>query len=126
MTKKIKIIIESAKLELIGELYENATTRAIWNVLPINSIINTWGEEIYFDIPVDLKLEHDARAKVKIGEIAYWDVGKSMCVFFGKTPASNDENPIAASPVNVFGKIIDDPKKLLNVKDKSEIIVKKA
>ena len=126
MARKIKIIIKNADIELEGELFDNPTADAIWNILPIKSNVNTWGEEIYFDIPVDLKLEPDARANVEVGEIGYWDVGKSMCIFFGRTPASKGDKPVAASPVTIFGKIIGDPKKLSAANDGDEVIVEKA
>ena len=123
MTRKIKVIVKSANLELIGELYNTNTADKVWEALPFESTVNTWGEEIYFDIPVTLNLEPGARAKVEIGEIGYWDVGKSMCIFWGRTPASRDNQPIAASPVNVFGKMNGDPKVLKSVKDGDEILV---
>ena len=125
MVKKIKIIIKSVNIELEAELFDTPTAQAIWNELPFKSNINTWGNEIYFDIPVTLDLEKDARANVDIGEIGYWDVGKSMCIFWGRTPASKDDKPVAASPVNVFGKVIGDPTVLNAVNDGDEIIVEK-
>jgi len=125
LVKKIKIIIKSVNIELEAELFDTPTAQAIWNALPFKSNINTWGNEIYFDIPVTLDLEKDARANVDIGEIGYWDVGKSMCIFWGRTPASKDDKPVAASPVNVFGKVIGDPTVLNAVNDGDEIIVEK-
>ncbi|MFX1294378.1 MAG: cyclophilin-like fold protein [Promethearchaeota archaeon] len=125
MTKKIKIILKRAKIELKGELYETPTGNAVWEILPIRSEVNTWGEEIYFGISLEHPLEPEARANVEIGEIGYWNVGCSFCVFFGATPVSSGEKPVAASPVNIFGKVIDDAKMLRNVRDGDEVIVEK-
>ena len=125
MTKKSKIIIEVAKIELKAEIYETITGKKVWEILPLKSKVNTWGEEIYFSIPLTLPLEPDARANVEIGEIGYWNIGKSMCVFFGPTPASIGENPVAASPVNIFGKVEGDAKILRIVEDGAEVIVEK-
>ncbi|MHA1131138.1 MAG: cyclophilin-like fold protein [Candidatus Helarchaeota archaeon] len=126
MTGKIKIIIKSRKIELTAEIFDTLTGNKVWELLPISSKVKTWGEEIYFDIPLTLTLETDARAEVKVGEIGYWDVGKSMCVFWGRTPASKDENPVAASPVNVFGKVLDDPKVLDAVQEGDDVLVMKS
>lgn len=126
MVKKIKIIFESAGIELIGEIYDTPTGNKVWEVLPHKATINTWGEEIYFDIPVTQPLEPDARANVEIGEIGYWNVGKAMAIFFGKTPASSGEKPVAASPVNIFGKLQGDAKVLRKVRDGDEVIVEKS
>ncbi|MHA1265919.1 MAG: cyclophilin-like fold protein [Candidatus Helarchaeota archaeon] len=125
MAKKIKIRIESAQITLEGELLETPTAKAFWEILPIKSRIKTWGEEIYYDIPLDLPLEPDAKAEVEKGDIGYWDVGKCMCIFWGRTPASKDEKPIAASPVNIYGKILGDVTVLNAVKDGAEVIVEK-
>jgi len=125
MSKRIKIKIPRANIELEAELYETPTGTAVWGALPITSNVNTWGEEIYFSIPLELPLEPEARATVEIGEIGYWDVGRSMCIFWGRTPASKDDKPVAASPVNIFGKVITDVKVLDAVQDGDEIIVEK-
>ncbi len=123
MAKKIKIIIKNAKIELTAELFDTSTGNKVWELLPITSDASTWGEEIYFKIPLTHTLEPEARANVEIGEIGYWDVGKSMCIFWGRTPASKGEKPVAASPVNIFGKVIGNPKVLDDVQDGDEILI---
>ena len=123
MGKQIKISFEATGIELTGELYDTPTAKKIWEVLPQSASVHTWGEEIYFDIPVAQKLESTARAKVEVGEIGYWNVGKSMCIFWGRTPASSGQKPVAASPVNIFGKIIEDPKVLNDVSDGDKVRV---
>ena len=80
------------------------TARAIWNALPINGSANRWGDEIYFEIGVDLA-EDEGLEVVEVGDLAYWPPGNALCIFWGRTPASTDEKPRAASPVNVFGHI---------------------
>ena len=125
MTRKIKVIIKSASVELEGELFDTPTANKFWEILPVKSSVNTWGEEIYFDIPLDMPLEPDARAIVEIGEIGYWDVGKALAIFFGPTPASRNEKPVAASAVNILGKVLENPKILRNVKDGNEVIIEK-
>jgi hypothetical protein len=80
------------------------TAEAIWKALPIRGNANRWGDEIYFPIPLALK-EENARAAVENGAIAYWPPGKALCIFFGPTPASENDEPRAASPVNVFARV---------------------
>jgi hypothetical protein len=125
MPRQIKLIINSASLELSGELLETPTADALWKILPLKSRIKTWGQEIYYDIPLDLPLEPNARAEVKVGEIGYWDVGKAMCVFWGRTPASKTDKPVAASPVNILGNILGDATVLDAVADGVEVVVEK-
>lgn len=125
MSKKIKIIVKAAKIELLAYLFDTETAEKIWEILPIKAEAYRWGEEVYFDIPLNLPLEPDAKAEVEIGEIGYWDQGPGMAIFFGKTPASRGNKPVAASAVNIFGKIIGDARVLKAVKEGSEIIINK-
>ena len=101
----MKIKIVSGNIEAVVELKDTEKAKAIFDNLPIKGNVNTWGEEIYFEIPVSLEEEDDAKAIVKKGDIAYWPQEKCFCIFFGKTPAYEDDRPRAASKVNVFGKV---------------------
>ena len=86
--------------------------------------VNTWGEEIYFSIPVDVGLEN-AKAVVSEGDLGYWPPGNAFCIFFGLTPASQGDEIRPASPVNVFGKIIGDAKAFKKVRSGAKIIIEK-
>ena len=110
---KIQISVGNVMLE--AQLLENQTAKAIYEALPLDCKFNTWGNEFYFGIPVQQK-EENAKEIVEIGDIAYWPPGKAFCIFFGPTPASEDERPRAASPVNVFGKILGDTEQLKTIK----------
>ena len=102
------ILITAGKVSLSAELSDTLTAQAIWEALPIEGSANTWGDEIYFDIPVNVPQEPDARAEVEVGELGYWPVGSALCIFYGPTPASTGDQPVAASPVNVFGRVTGD------------------
>jgi hypothetical protein len=85
-------------------LDDSRTARAIWDALPIEAPAQTWGDEIYFPIPVSLP-EDDARAVVGLGDLGYWPPGRAFCIFFGPTPVSRGDECRPASPVNVFGHV---------------------
>ena len=102
------ITIAAQGITLQAELNNSPTAQAILKALPIEGTANRWGDEIYFEIPVVMPQEPEARANVEVGELGYWPVGHAFCIFFGPTPASSDQRPRAASPVNVFGRIIGD------------------
>ena len=122
MKRKIKITV--GKLELEAWLNETKTAARVFEALPITSTVNTWGDEIYFTIPVDAKPE-DAKELVSLGDIAYWPPGKAMCIFFGKTPISRGDEIRPASPVNIIGKVEGDLKLLKKVKEGEEIIIRR-
>jgi hypothetical protein len=122
MKRKIKITV--GKLELEGWLNETKTAARVFEALPITSTVNTWGDEIYFTIPVDAKSE-DTKELVSLGDIGYWPPGKAMCIFFGKTPISRGDEIRPASPVNIIGKVEGDYKLLRKVKEGEEIIIRR-
>jgi len=103
-----RITISAGDVSMAAELNDAPTARQIWEALPIEGTAHTWGDEIYFEIPVLADQEADARAEVEVGELGYWPVGHAFCVFFGPTPASTDERPRAYSPVNILGRVLGD------------------
>jgi hypothetical protein len=103
-----KITISAGSVRADAELNESATAQQVWDALPIDGRANTWGDEIYFEIPVTAEQAPDARAEVEVGELGYWPVGRAFCIFFGPTPASRGNEPRAYSPVNVLGRISGD------------------
>jgi uncharacterized protein len=116
MASERAIRIEADGVRVYAVLASTPTADAIWHALPIDGAARLWGEEIYFDIPLKLPLEAAARAEVAVGEIGYWPQGPAIAVFFGRTPASRDTAPVAASPVNVFGRITGDATRLARVR----------
>ena len=89
-------------------MLDTPTAYKILEALPLESSANVWGDEIYFDIPLNLAPEPDARAEVEVGDLAYWPAGPAFCIFFGPTPVSTGDQPRAYSPVNVFGRVLGD------------------
>ena len=120
--KKITITVEDVKMS--AELNDSNTAQKIWKALPIKGSVNTWGDEIYFSIPVNVGLEN-AKAVVLEGDLGYWPPGNAFCIFFGLTPASQGDEIRPASSVNVFGKIIGDPKIFKKVRSRTKIIIEK-
>jgi hypothetical protein len=117
------ITISTDDICVDAELGTNTTAAKIHEALPFDSTVNTWGDEIYFTIPVTLQQEPDARVEVEIGELAYWPAGKAFCIFFGPTPVSRDEKPRAYSPVNVFGRVLGDATVLKGIANGAQIRV---
>lgn len=103
-----RISVTAGPVTMEAELNDSSTARMIWESLPITGRANTWGDEIYFEIPVEAGQAPDARADVKVGELGYWPVGRAFCIFFGPTPASTGDQPRAASPVNIVGRVLGD------------------
>ena len=112
-----KILIHFATSSFEATLNEGPTAQAIWDALPVEGRVTTWGDEIYFTIPVEMPQEEDARAEVEVGELGYWPLGSAFCIFFGPTPASTDEKPRAYSPVNIIGEIHAQPAALRSIRD---------
>ena len=110
-----KINLSVGKVSLYAEMLDTPTASKILEALPLESSANVWGDEIYFDIPLSLAQEPDARAEVEVGDLAYWPAGPAFCIFFGPTPVSTGGQPRAYSPVNVFGRVLGDAKQFKGV-----------
>ena len=102
------ILIQVDDLTLDAELNDTPCAKAVAACLPIETHPQTWGEEFYFDIGLDHPEEEGAATEVEIGEIGYWPPGSALAIFFGRTPSSSGDNPVAASAVNRIGRIKDD------------------
>ena len=122
--KKIAIIVDD--ISVTAELNDSLTAQQILHLLPIEGTVNVWGEEIYFNIPLEIELEADAREEVDVGDLGYWPSGPAFCIFFGPTPVSKGEKPRAYSPVSVFGRITEDATRFRSVKSGAKILVKRA
>ena len=108
------ILIRAGQVQVTAELDDSRTADAIWDALPLSAAGSTWGDEIYFAIPVKLK-EDNALETVSLGDLGYWPPGHAFCMFFGPTPVSRGKEIRPASPVNVFGRILGDPTVLRTV-----------
>lgn len=123
MSTRILISVGSVSVE--GELFDTACARAITRELPIETENNEWGDEFYFEVPVDISLDKSATRKVKVGDIGYWPHGKAVAIFFGPTPLSADEMPVPAGEVMLVGQIIGDAAVLRKGRGAGEILVEK-
>jgi len=122
MKRTIQIKVNGIELEAI--LNDSRTAQAIWEALPIVARINTWGDEVYFAIPVKLELEK-GKEVVEMGDLGYWPTGSAFCIFFGPTPMSRGEEIRPASAVAVFGKVVGDATILKKANSGAQIIIER-
>jgi len=102
------IRIRAGEIEALADIGSSETANAIWEALPFTVPASTWGDEIYFAVPVGID-EEDSSETVELGDLGYWPPGRAFCIFFGPTPMSSPGEIRPASPVNVFGKVRGSP-----------------
>ncbi len=119
------IRVKAGAVEVLAELNQSRTAAALLAILPVKARASTWGDEIYFDVPLTEEIEHGTEV-VAMGDVAYWPDGPSLCLFFGRTPASRGDEIRAASAVTVVGRIIGDATVLKAVRSGTAITVEKS
>ncbi len=117
-----KIAIRAGDVAATATLNETRTAEAIWSALPIEARANTWGDEIYFSIPVRVETERGQEV-VEMGDLGYWEPGTALCIFFGPTPVSRGNEIRPASEVTVFGKVEGDPQVFKKVSSGTRIVI---
>ncbi len=121
MAMRIRIRWHGGELE--ATLKDTAGARHLCSVLPVRSEARTWGEEVYFEVPVAAELEEDARQVVPAGTVCFWVEGSSVAIPFGPTPISQGNECRLVSRVNVLGRVEGDPTILRTVRDGDSILV---
>ena len=119
------ILIRAGGATVTAALNDSPTAGAVWDALPITGRVQTWGDEIYFPIPVDAAEAPDAAETVDKGAVAYWPPGSALCLFWGPTPMSRGDEIRPASAVNVIGAIDGDSTVLAAVPGGAEIVVER-
>jgi hypothetical protein len=123
MPTRVRIIASSKLLD--AELFDTPCAKAIAEALPIETRPNIWGDEFYFQIPVQHSLDDTATTRVRVGDIGYWPPGSALALFFGPTPMSNGTEPVPASEVNLVGHISSDATLLRKVKSAERIRIER-
>ncbi len=108
-------------VSLTIDTLDTPTAAAVLAALPFTSFANTWGEEIYFETPVHVRREPDAREVVQPGEIAFWVEGNGIAIGYGCTPISRPGEIRLAARVNIWGRAREDVRILKRVREGEKI-----
>ena len=118
-----KVAITSGSVQLVVLTRDTETARQILATLPIRGRAMTWGEEVYFTVPVDAATEAGAKAVIERGEIAFWTQGHAIAIGYGRTPLSQGKEIRLAAPCNIWADALGDVRALSQVEDGDEIVV---
>ena len=123
LPNKVRITVGSVQLD--AELKSTKTAQEVYAALPVESPVNTWGEEFYFKLAGVKDHRETATNQVKVGDVAFWGAGQVLAIFFGRTPMSMGQDPVPADRVNIIGRILGDASVLRQVMDASTIRIER-
>ncbi len=112
-----KLAITSGSVQLVVMTRKTETAKQILAALPIRGKALSWGEEVYFTVPVNAGREADAKAVVERGEIAFWTQGHAIAIGYGKTPLSQESEIRLAAPCNIWADAIGDVRELALIEE---------
>ncbi len=118
-----KLILRIGPISLVAELLDTPTAKEILKHVPFTSSVNTWGDEVYFDTPISVSKETDAKDIVEAGELAFWVEGSCIAIGFGPTPISHGNEIRLAAKTNIWGLSLTDVKLLTKAKDGDPVSV---
>ena len=122
----MRLRISWDKGEVLGVLNDTPAARKLFDALPCASTANTWGDEVYFSVPVNAELEPDAQQVVPPGTICFWVEGRSLAIPFGPTPVSRGSECRLVTKVNLLGELDGDAQMLKSIRDGDQIRVEAA
>jgi hypothetical protein len=112
----------SSGVRVICELVDEPELEKLLENSSFEAKAERWGDEVYFELPVKLELKGE-RTLMEVGEVAYWPDGNCLCIFFGPTPMSRDEQPVAYSKVKPLGRVIEGLNRLKDVSNEELVRV---
>ena len=121
--RKLKLTMGNVVLEV--QLLDTPTASAVYDAAPFTSTAQTWGDEVYFDTPVECASEPDARDVLEPGEIAFWLAGNCIAIPFGPTPVSIGSELRLASAANIWGHALGDVKICSGVSPADNVLVER-
>jgi len=119
------ILFQGGDVQLSIQLRDTPTAHAIYQALPIEDSIQTWGDEIYFPVDVSVQLESDARDVIEAGELAFWVEGQCIAIGFGPTPISRGNEIRLAARTNIWADTQDDVAQLARLRTADRIRLEK-
>jgi len=120
-----KIKISSGNVLLTASLLDTPTAKSIYEKLPIESRAQTWGDEVYFEVPINVEREPSAKDVIEPGEIAFWVEGRCIAIGFGRTPISLKNEIRLAAKTNIWATTSEDVKQLSAVRPGQKIRIEK-
>lgn len=106
-TRRASLKAGRTALEL--ELLDTTTADLIWRIMPIYSIVETWGDSIHFECPVRAGRERTARLNVSPGDVCYWSEDDRVMLGWGPTPISRPNEIRLMRPCNIWARAVGDP-----------------
>ncbi len=102
------VTIKAGQVSVRAELLETKTADRVWAQLPLYSTVETWGDAIHFETPVETGRERTAKAIASPGDVCFSTEDDRIIIVFGPTPIAQVGELRLPKPCNVWAKTVDD------------------
>jgi len=118
--------ISFGKINFEVELLNTPSAKEILKNLPFASKAQVLEGEVYFETPIQIAREDNAKEVIEAGEIAFWCEGSCIALAYAPTPSSAADEIRLTAACNIWAKAVSNVADLKNVRAGDMVFIEAA